>query len=390
MPTQDVRRSSTTFVRHNSFGAKGKTSSTRHKWQGKRVQRRYGSTWLKSFSSVMSGAGLFQRHGAKVAHMPSGPRRSYLPPRTTKALTGAVKYHPRSSATRRIRPASRLQNKQVTPVETDIVAGRGKVRTLKGNRIKKQMGKWEILNLFRMRENPNNAKLVNYLAPSITPLDDKTQEGLLLSRSAYLHKVGNAGDDSEFPVTMENVVPSGKFLDVKLGQIINRRADKVHGKQQLKRILKRPLHLIKQKIKRSFVTIQNHSGGLAREIDELRGSRMLVPLLKLRAGINELPPQERSRKLWRLTRELGMLQAAVRESEVGLVGASVLISLQDKDRLVTLIDVENCILPNDPDVRKEDISECKEAFINGINAMASEIDNLRAELAQDIEKKPPL
>ena len=388
MPTQDVRRSSTTFVRHNSHSSRLKTSSTRHNWQGKGVQHRRGSTLLRSFSRAraMSGTGLFQRRGSKVSQMPSGSRRSYLSPRTIRAFTGKiVNYHLKPSATSRNRSDSHLQDKQVTPVKTEIVAGRGKVRTLDGNRIEKQMGKWEILNLFRMSENPNNARLVEYLAPAITPLDDKAREELFMSRSAYMHKVSHAGDDTEFPVAMNNVVPSGKFLDVKLGQIINRRADKVHGKQQLGRILKRPLHLFKQKIKRSAVTIQNHPGGLAREIDELRGSRMLAPLLKLRAGINELPLQERGLKLWRLNHDLGMLRSAVRESDVGLVGASVLISLQDEDRPVTLIDVENCILPDDPEVSEEDIFQCQKAFIDGINAMIAEIDILRSEIEKELQ-----
>ena len=172
---------------------------------------------------------------------------------------------------------------------------------------------------------------------------------------------------------MTNVAPSGKVLDVKLGDIISTTADKVHGKNTIKRKLKRGWHILKQNTNTSGVTIQNHKGGIKREIDELHRETQFLPLLAERTGFGACSAEEQKNAATKLVTNLEDLKLAIKHSQVGFVGASILVSCDNGEPKINLIDVENCVLPGDPGVDRTGIEKKKDSFIRGLSTLQQQI-----------------
>ena len=260
--------------------------------------------------------------------------------------------------------------------DSEPVAGRGKVKILDNGRIEKEMAKWEVINYSRIFQNPANSKLAAFCPKDIILQDISGKEVDLRQVSPgdpHLARWTSVEDSREFPVQLTNAAPSGKVLDVKLGDIISTTADAIHGKTSGKRTAKRQWHILKQNTNHSGVTIQDHKGGVKRELDELKKESQFLPLLMKKTSLGQLPSQEQKSAMAQMHNQLDDLKEAVKESQVGFVGASVLLSFENGQASVTLIDVENCVLPEDPGVKSSSIPTKKDHFIRGIETLQKQL-----------------
>ena len=288
------------------------------------------------------------------------------------------------------RPSGKsLQSRSVSLSEpresskNEPVAGRGKVQILDNGCIQKEANKWEVVNYARIFQDPANTKLAEFCPPDIylqTPSGEEVSLYDLPQDSSHYQSLLQASDTTEFSVQLTNAAPSGKVVDVKTGDIISTTADKLHGKTSAKRTLKRQWHIAKQNANRSGVTIQEHKGGLKREMDELRHAERFIQVLKEKTHLGELSSEEQKSSATQMIQKLDDLQQAVTESNIGFVGVSLLLSFEGGEPKITLIDVENCVLPEDPKVTETSIQKKKGSFTNGIETMKQELNNYIATL----------
>ena len=263
------------------------------------------------------------------------------------------------------------------------VAGRGMVTTSGSGYVKKQMTNWEVKNYIRLQERFENKGLSKYLAREVLwkntgskvhnlredQVSDEDRGMLDIASTTFLH-----------PVKMTDASPSRTALDVKLGDINYHEGDLLHGKNSLLRSAKSWWHYFKQTTNKSGVTIQTTSSKVGREFSELRQDRDFIKLMLLqaeKAGVTDL---NASGKVQKMINELRGLREAVSKSSVGFVGSSVLLSFSDQDQMVTLIDLENCIMPEDvgvrPKITRAVIESQKANFIAGINTLITHLSDL--------------
>ena len=275
------------------------------------------------------------------------------------------------------------------PESTQPFAGRRKVTVDSDGYIQKEMAKWEVINYTRILNDPANKELAQFFPKQLVLQHSDGREidlRQLSPDSEFYQELLSSPDSSEYTVKMTNAAPDGGVLDIKLGDIISSTADKIHGKTSVARGLKRVWHILKQNTNKDGVTIQNHSKGVAREIDELQRASQFLALLKERTGYGQLQGSERKNTAAKLLARLQDLKSAVEKSSIGFVGSSILIHVFDGEVSITLIDVENNVLPDDPGVTKESIEKKKASFIRGLTNLQ---EHLGTEIQRDDDSEQP-
>ena len=169
-----------------------------------------------------------------------------------------------------------------------------------------------------------------------------------------------------------------RLLDVKVGDIISTTADKVHGKQSKARTMKRAWHAFKQNHNSSHITIQQHSHGILREVDELKHAKDFRALLNQNTPLGKLKGEDKLEAITKFEQQLDQLIEAVNTSSVGFVGASILLSCDDGVPNITLIDVENCVMPTDQGVTQKSVEQKKHHFVLGLQTLKNELQKERS------------
>ncbi|MRI33298.1 hypothetical protein EOPP23_09915 [Endozoicomonas sp. OPT23] len=299
----------------------------------------------------------------------------------TNAARGKLKRQSAAQNTANKQRSATTQTNVFTTSLTQPEAGRGVVKVCDSEYVEKRMTKWEVLNYTRLIQEPQNEPLTAYL-----PAEVKWQgssPGTLYDLRKHtpsdtdMDILDLADSRHEMTVTMTNASPSGTALDVKLGDLICYEGDLLHGKNSWGRYTKSYWHGFKQRTNKSAVTIQTTNKKLGRELSELKQDKDFIPLLFGKADFTGLNELAKSDKIVEMINQLKGLKNAVEACSVGFVGCSVLLSFDARDQMVTLIDLENCIMPEDTEHRDKITPKMIEAqkanFIRGIDTLISHL-----------------